>query len=274
MLKGTAREAAAEFLGTFVLIVFGVGVVAQVVLGDGTAGEYLSINIGWGVAVALAVYTAAGVSGAHINPAVTIAVAVHRQFPWSKVLPYIVAQFAGAILASFVVFVVYHEALDAYCNAHHVALEVPGVSNVTAPTAQIWATYPREFADKTFLTSFPGGLLDQILGTALLVLIVFALGDEKNAAPKSNLAPALVGATVLLIGMTFGYNAGYAINPARDLGPRLFTYFAGWGSDVFTTGDNWWWVPIVGPLVGGVVGGYVYDVCITRHHPPDEETAE
>ena len=102
MLQGTAREVAAEFLGTFVLIVFGAGVVAQVVLSGGTAGGYLSINLGWGLAVTMGVYAAGGVSGAHINPAVTVALAVHRRFPWKKVLPYCAGQFAGAFVASVV----------------------------------------------------------------------------------------------------------------------------------------------------------------------------
>jgi glycerol uptake facilitator-like aquaporin len=102
-----------------------------------------------------------------------------------------------------------------------------------------------------------------------LVLLVFAITDEKNLAPKANLAPALIGGVVLLIGMTFGYNSGYAINPARDLGPRLFTAMAGWGADVFVAGHHWWWVPVVGPLIGGVLGGLVYDLLISRHHPKE-----
>jgi len=115
-----------------------------------------------------------------------------------------------------------------------------------------------------------GGLVDQVVGTALLLLVIFALGDTKNFAPEPRIAPLLVGALVVVIGMTFGYNAGYAINPARDLGPRLFTFLAGWGSDVFRAGPFWFWVPIVGPLVGGVLGGFLYDALIARHHPRGE----
>jgi MIP family channel proteins len=257
MLRGTAREAAAEFLGTFVLIVFGAAVVAQVVLSGGTAGQYLSINFGWGLAVTMGVYVAGGVSGAHINPAVTLALAVHRRFAWRKVLPYWAAQMAGAFVASAVVYVVYFDALNHFDG---------GVRQVAGDhaTAGIWATYPQEFLDP-----FPGGVIDQVVGTALLVLLVFAITDEKNLAPKANLAPALIGGVVLLIGMTFGYNSGYAINPARDLGPRLFTAMAGWGADVFVAGHHWWWVPVVGPLIGGVLGGLVYDLLISRHHPKE-----
>src|SRR5688500_12624901 len=112
MLTGTAREASAEFFGTFVLIAFGAGVVAQTVLSGGANGSYIAINIAWGLAVTLGVYAAGGVSGAHLNPAVTLALAVHRGFPWRKVLPYVSAQFAGAFAASAVVYFMYAEALD------------------------------------------------------------------------------------------------------------------------------------------------------------------
>ena len=255
MLRGTAREAAAEVLGTFVLMVFGMGVVAQVVLGGGTSGQYLSINIGWGLGVMLGVYVAAGVSGAHLNPAVTLALAVRRGFAWGKVLPYVAAQCAGAFLASAVVFVTYREALDHFDG---------GARQITGPaaTAGIFATYPQPF-----LSAFPGGFIDQVVGTALLVMVIFALTDKRNFAPPERLTPIAVGLLVLAIGATFGYNAGYAINPARDFAPRVFTALAGWGSGVFHAGGGWWWVPIVAPLVGGVLGAVVYDLFIGRHHP-------
>jgi MIP family channel proteins len=260
MSKEMVRELAAEFLGTFVLILFGVAVVAQVVLSGNQNGEYLSINLGWGMAVTMAVYVAGGVSGAHLNPAVTVALAVHRGFEWRKVLPYIVAQLAGAFVASAVVYLTYHEALQAFDGG---VRQIPG-AGVEHATAGIWATYPAGF-----LSTFPGGVIDQVVGTAMLVLMIFALSDEKNLPPKMNLAPLLVGAVVFLIGMTFGFNSGYAINPARDFGPRVFTAIAGWGGDVFTAGNHWWWVPIIGPLVGGVLGGWIYDIFITHRHPDD-----
>jgi len=255
MLSGTSREAAAEFLGTFTLIVFGSAVVAQVVLSGGSHGGYVSINVAWGLAVTMGVYVSAGVSGAHLNPAVTLALAVHRQFPWRKVLPYGAAQLAGAFAASAVTFATYREAFDRFDG---------GLRQVTGPraTAGIFATYPQEF-----LSNVPGGLVDQVVGTALLILVIFALGDRRNSPPEAAVAPVVVGLLVVLIGMTFGFNAGYAINPARDLGPRLFTAIAGWGAEVFRAGNHWWWVPIVGPCVGALVGGAVYDLFITRHHP-------
>ena len=251
-----AREMAAEFLGTFILIMFGAGVVAQVVLSGGTAGNYLSINIAWGLGVAMAIYVAGGVSGAHLNPAVSVALAVHRKFAWSKVLPYSLAQVAGAFAASAVVFAVYHEALNKFDEG---VRQVAGAHG----TAGIWSTYPQPY-----LTTI-GGLVDQVVGTALLVLLVFALIDGKNLAPSANLLPLMVGLVVVVIGQAFGFNAGYAINPARDLGPRLFTAVAGWGTEVFRAGNHWWWVPVIGPLIGGVLGGYIYDIFVTRRRPPE-----
>lgn len=253
MPRTLLRELLAEFFGTFILIVFGVGVVAQVVLSRGTAGSYLSINIAWGLAVAMGCYVAAGVTGAHLNPAVTVALAAHRRFPWNKVLPYSVAQVAGAFIASVVVFFTYHEALNAFDG---------GVRQVLGPqgTAGIWATYPQPF-----LSAFPGGVIDQIVGTALLVAGIFGITDSRNSPAPAGLAPVLVGLLVVLIGATFGFNSGYAINPARDFGPRLFTSVAGWGAEVFRAGNGWWWVPIVAPLIGGALGGWIYDLLIGNH---------
>jgi MIP family channel proteins len=262
MLRGTAREAAAEFLGTFVLIVFGSAVVAQVVLSGQSHGGYLSINIAWGLAVTMGVYVAGGVSGAHLNPAVTLAVAVHRGFPWNKVLPYMAAQVAGAFTGAAVAFLTYRAAFNRFDG---------GLRQVTGEkgTAGIFATYPQDF-----VSTVPDGLFDQMVGTALLIGLIFALTDQKNLAPEGRVVPIHFGLLVVLIGMTFGFNAGYAINPARDFGPRLFTFVAGWGGDVFRAGNHWWWVPIVGPLVGGVLGGAVYDRLITRHHPGETKARE
>lgn len=259
MQRSVTREAAAEFLGTFILIAFGCAAVAQVVLSDQAKGEWLSINLGWALGVTMGVYVAGGVSGAHLNPAVTVALAVLRRFPWRKVAPYCLAQLAGAFAASVVVYVTYLDALRAFDGGTRQVLGPQG-------TGGIWATYPQPF-----LSPVPGGLIDQIVGTALLLVCVFALIDKRNCAPVASVAPVLIGAVVLGIGITFGYNSGYAINPARDLGPRLFTFLAGWGSEVFRAGQGWWWVPIVGPLVGGVLGGAIYDLLITRFHPPEAQ---
>jgi len=255
MQKGLTRELLAEFFGTFILIMFGVGVVAQVVLSKHTAGDSLSINIAWGLAVTMGCYVAAGVTGAHLNPAVTLALAVHRKLPWSKVLPYSAAQLAGAFVASVVVFINYREALNAFDGGVRQVVGAQG-------TAGIWATYPQPF-----LSTFPGGFIDQVIGTALLVAVIFAITDSRNSPAPAGLAPVVVGLLVLAIGACDGFNSGYAINPARDLGPRLFTFVGGWGSEVFRAGNSWWWVPIVAPLVGGVAGGWAYDLFIGHRFP-------
>jgi MIP family channel proteins len=175
--------------------------------------------------------------------------------PWSKVVPYSLVQTAGAFVASAVVYATYHEALAAFDGG---VRQVAGAQG----TAGIWATYPQPFL------STMGGVVDQVVGTALLVGVILGITDSRNSAPPAGMTPIVVGLLVVVIGATFGFNAGYAINPARDFGPRLFTFVAGWGGDVFTAGNNWWWVPIVGPLVGGVVGGWVYDAFVGNRFPP------
>ena len=249
--SSTLKELSGEFLGTFIILVFGNAVVAQKVLSNGANGSYLAINLAWGLAVTMAVYVSAGASGAHLNPAVTLALAFRKDLPWGKVLPYFAAQIAGAFAGAATVFFVYRDAFNAFDHGNRAIAGDLG-------TAGIFATYPQPY-----LSHF-SGLVDQIVGTALLLLVIRALGDNRNTAPTSNLGPVLVGCLVIVIGMCFGLNCGYAINPARDFGPRLFTMIAGWGSGVFTANDYWFWVPIVGPLVGGVLGATLYDTLIGK----------
>ena len=250
------RELYAEFLGTLVLIAFGAGVVAQVVLSNKQNGEYLSINIAWGFAVTMGIYVAGGVSGAHLNPAVTLALAFRRDIPWSKVLPYSVAQIAGAFTGAAIAFLVYRAAFDNFDGGTRMVAGEKG-------TAGIFATYPQPYLSTT------GALIDQIVGTALLLFVIRAIGDARNNA-AGNLGPIVVGFLVMVIGMAYGLNAGYAINPARDFGPRLFTAIAGWGVETFRANNFYFWVPIVGPLIGGPLGALVYDALIGRHFLKEE----
>ncbi len=293
MFRVDKKEFFAEFLGTLVLMVFGLAVNAQVSLGDQEYGTYLSINLGWGLAVVFGVYVAGGITGAHINPAVTLALAVNREFPWSKVLPYMAAQFIGAFLASALIYVVYLEAIDAdeIARAQEIVVEenaeessegAAQVMTVTAEdppprtlkTAGIWATYPRQFSTRRWISNW-SGFLDQVVGTALLLLCICALTDERNIAPKSNMAPLLIGAVVLMIGMSMGANCAYAINPARDFSPRLFTWLAGWGGQVFRSPNTTWYlVPIIGPFLGGIIGVQLYRLMISRWHSEDQSESE
>jgi glycerol uptake facilitator protein len=261
-------ELSAEFLGTFVLLAFGDGVVAMAVAalnqsGRGTAifaaaGDWLLITWGWALAVAFAVYVAGGVSGAHINPAVTLALAVRRNFPWAKVVPYIIAQLIGAFAGAALVYLVYHNAISSYEAAHNITRGALGGSADSTATFSIFATFPAPYFNASMIWPF----VDQIVGTAFLLMFIVALTDERNQPPRMNLAPLLVGLVVAAIGMSFGANAGYAINPARDFGPRLFAWFTGWGQVAIPGVHNYFWVPIVGPLIGGVIGVIVYDLFI------------
>lgn len=247
-------ELLAEFLGTMVLIAFGNGVVAMVMLfGGGVAGEvvkggYTNITLAWGIAVTMAIFIAGRTSGAHLNPAVTVALAAFRGFPWRKVLPYTVAQVAGAFAGALIVFWNYRPAF----------LKVdPGLEH----TAGVFTTFP------AFPDFMSAGLLDQTIGTALLLMLIFAITDDRNQPLAPGLGPILVGLVVVVVGMSFGGMHGYAINPARDFGPRLFTAFAGFRNNGLTDGPMVWWVPIVGPLLGGVLGAALYDFGIRRFLP-------
>jgi len=250
MKQNLLGELVAEFLGTMVLILFGDGVVAMVLLfGQGLPGEivkggYTNITLAWGLAVTMGIYIAGKISGAHLNPAVTVTMAAFRGFPWSKVIPYSIAQIAGAFVAAALVFWNYHPAF----------LRVdPQLDH----TAGVFTTFP------AFPDIMSAGLLDQTIGTALLLLMIFAITDERNQ-PPANLGPVLVGLVVVVIGMSFGGMHGYAINPARDFGPRLFTVVAGFKNNGLTDGAMVFWVPIVGPIMGGLIGGLVYDAGIRR----------
>ena len=251
-MKSTlTAEMLAEFLGTLVLILFGNGVVAMVVLfGHGVPGEvvnggHTNITLAWGLAVTMGIYIAGKTSGAHLNPAVTVTLAAFRGFPWAKVIPYSIAQIAGAFLGAAIVFWNYH---PAFLKAD------PGLDH----TAGVFTTFP------AFTGQPMAGLLDQIIGTALLMLMIFAITDERNQ-PPANLGPLMVGLIVVVIGMAFGGMHGYAINPARDFGPRLLTVVAGFKNNGLTDGSYVFWVPIVGPLVGGLIGGFTYDALIRRY---------
>jgi glycerol uptake facilitator protein len=248
-------ELAAEFAGTMILILFGVGVVAQVVAGG--LGDHDSIAWGWGLGVTLGVYVAARMSGAHINPAVTVALAATRGFPWRKVLPYSLAQTLGAFVAALLVRWNYNEVITAVD---------PGL---TLKTQVVFSTLP---GNGELPVGTWGAFRDQVIGTAILLLLILALTDLRNTPPAANLAPFVIGLVVVAIGMAWGTNAGYAINPARDLGPRLASFLTGYATawrDQY--GRLYFWVPILGPLIGGVLGAALYQALVGRFLPREGE---
>src|SRR5260370_35512166 len=254
-------ELIAEFFGTLVLILFGDGVVAMVVLfGNGVPGEvvhggFTNITIGWGLGVTMGIYIAGRISGGHLSSAGTNALAIYRGFPWRKGGPYIGAQVLGAFIAAALVF-------WNYARAFHAA--DPQLDH----SAGVFTTFP------FFPDSPSAGLVDQTIGTALLVLLVLAIIDERTQPPGPNLTPVLIGALVMAIGMSFGGMHGYAINPARDFGPRLFTAVAGFKNNGLTNGPKVFWVPIIGPILGGILGAASYDFRVRRFLPPGKRLPE
>jgi MIP family channel proteins len=249
-LAGTLGEAIAEFFGTFVLLLFGDGCVASFSLFNTLPGaapfanEWIVIILGWGLAVMLGIYVAGAVSGAHLNPAVTLALAVRGKFAWNKVLPYMLAQLLGAFFAAIILFYVYKGAID---NA-------VGTKNIADAVGGVFYTSPKPFVG-TF-----GAFCDEFIGTALLVGMIFAITDGRNQPVQANLNPLIIGFVIVAIGASFGLNTGYAINPVRDLGPRLWIAIVSGGASL----TSYTWIPIVAPLLGGVAGGAIYDLTVGK----------
>ncbi|NWX14197.1 AQP7 protein, partial [Aegotheles bennettii] len=253
--NGTIRDLLAEALGMFILMVFGLSTVAQVVLGRGDFGQHLSINLGFGIGVTLGVHVAGGISGAHLNAAITLTHCILGNLPWKKLPAYVIGQFLGSFTASATVFGLYCDALYDYTK---------GNFTVTGPTAtaSIFATYPAPYV------SLVGGFFSEFLATMMLVLGILAIHDQKNNGALEGTQALLTGILVLGIGLGMGLNTGYAINPSRDLPPRIFTAIAGWGMDVFRAGHYWWWVPLAAPILGSLAGALVYKLFIELHNQP------
>jgi glycerol uptake facilitator protein len=258
----------AEFLGTALLVLLGDGVVASVFL-MGKEADWILITTGWGLAVAISVYVTGRVSGGHLNPAVTLALASRREFPASRVVPYWIAQIAGAMAGAGLLYVDYSSAFAQFEWTYGItrgAMEAGKLAGKAAGGAGIFATFPA-------FDNIAGSLLSEVLGTAVLLLGVRAVTDRRNAAPGRGLEPLLVGAIVWAIGLSLGGLTGYAINPARDFGPRLVAYLCGWGSAVFVSHHYYFWIPIVGPLIGGILGIWTYDRIIAPNLPPESADA-
>jgi glycerol uptake facilitator protein len=249
-------ELIAEFLGTMILILFGVGVVAQVVTNpEGKLGGHDSIAWAWGIGVILGVYVSARISGGHINPAVTIALAAFKGFPWRKVLPYSLAQTAGAFVAGLIVRFTYADLIFKVDPDH------------TIKTQGIYSTLPGNGIEGVSITT---AFFDQIVGTAILVFVVFALINAANNPPLANLVPVVIGLLVVGIGMAWGANAGYAINPARDFGPRLASLITGYQDAMFDQhGVLYFWLPIVAPIIGGLLGGALFKYAVEAFLPAE-----
>ncbi|MFZ3071552.1 MAG: MIP/aquaporin family protein [Anaerolineaceae bacterium] len=260
MENRTMKEFIGEVFGTFILILLGDGVVANVGLAPriaGTAYNWNTIAIGWAFAVVIAVYVSAGVSGAHLNPAVTLGLAARRGFPKSKVLPYIAAQFIGAFLGALAVYLIYRDGL------------------VAAGMPNVWSTGPGSVFGQSWWGSASSGAtgtytmvtasIAEFFGTLMLTWGIAASGDLKNNGLKDNLGGLIVGFTVLAIGLSLGGPSGYSINPARDLGPRILGALV--GTKGLFDGIYWLIVPVLVPAISGPIGFWLYDMLISKNLP-------
>lgn len=243
-MKETYKELLSEFLGTFIMMLFGLGVVAMVVVFEGAKGNFLSITLAWGFAVMFGIFVG-GYSGAHLNPAVSFALAATHRFPWKKVPLYALTQTFAAFMAALVVYLDYFR-------------EILRIDPSLSKTAGIFTTFPAEPDHLMF------GLFDQVLGTFLLLFLILVVLDHFKRVGSEYLIPIIIGLLVMVIGMSFGGMYGYAINPARDFGPRLMTVMLGFSNNGLTDGTLIYLVPIIGPLIGGTLGALAYDFTIGR----------
>lgn len=247
------REFLAEFLGTAFLVLFGCAAVAQYKLRKEDPNNnpiFLSINMSFGFGLTLGILVTSKISGGHLNPAVSFAALLIGKINALQFVLYLLAQFFGSFVAAFFVYITYRDALTALPNMY------------TIKIASIFATYPCE--NLTVL----GGIIDQTLGTFLLITVFLALVDKRNNSKEDGLHWSMVafsmGITVTLIGISFGYNSAFAINPARDFAPRLFSFIVGWGSQVFTAGNYFFWIPIVAPFLGALIAVILYTIFINN----------
>ncbi|AAX16755.1 MIP/aquaporin family protein [Borrelia hermsii] len=240
------KEFIAEFLGTFILLALGTGSIAMTTLfpsnpavaGEIIKGGYTNIVLGWGLGVTFGVYTAAKISGAHLNPALSIGLASIGKFPTSKLFHYILAQILGAFSGALMTLIVFYPKW----------IEIDPTFEITQG---IMSTFPA-------VSGFWPGFIDQIFGTFLLMFLVLVVGKFVKEETQNPFFPFIIGAIVLAIGISFGGMNGYAINPARDLGPRILLLLAGFknhGFDDMTV----FIIPILGPIIGAILGAIVYE---------------
>ncbi|KAJ8414952.1 hypothetical protein AAFF_G00024750 [Aldrovandia affinis] len=248
------RQALAECLGTLILVMFGCGAVAQLVLSGGSHGMFLTVNFAFGFSATLGILVCGQVSGGHLNPAVTFALCLLGREKWRKFPVFFLFQTLGAFLGAGVIFGLYYDALWDFAGSKNDLIVVGEKA-----TAGIFATYPSKHL------TIVNGFFDQMIGTAALIVCILAIVDPYNNPIPRGLEAFTVGFVVLVIGLSMGFNSGYAVNPARDLGPRLFTAMAGWGSEVFTAKSYWFFVPIFAPFLGAIVGVLVYQLMVGFH---------
>ncbi|MBR2161015.1 MAG: aquaporin family protein [Bacteroidaceae bacterium] len=254
------REFIGESLGTFILTLFGCGSVAVAVL----FGEYTSIfqiAIVWGLAVALAIYVTRHLCPAHLNPAVSVSMALGKRMPFGKLPSYLLAQFIGAFLAGGVLLLLFNPSIEAYELAH-------GIERGTAAsvdTARMFGEfYPNPGDALVSTVSLPLAIAAEAVGTFVLVLFIFCFTEDCNVGrPDSNIAPLFIGLTVSICITLIAPLTQAGFNPARDFGPRIVAWLAGWGSAAFPDSvGGFFWVYILGPIIGGALATYFFTLVL------------
>ncbi|KAJ1918678.1 aquaporin-like protein [Mycoemilia scoparia] len=253
-IRSYLAEYIAEFFGTMLLVIFGNGVVATTLFNPRVAGsEYILTSFGWGLGLAFALYVTMGVSGGHLNPAISFALALFGKFPYSKFVGYCLAQILGALVGAAVVFGLYHGQISAFDGGNRQTLGPQG-------TGALFFSLPDPNNSRA------QSVFSEILNTVLLMGIILAINDPRMT-PAEGYKPIAIGLLLVSIGLSTGYVSGYAINPARDFGPRAFAAMVGYGKDPFTIYDHYFVIPMFCPFPGAVIGILLYELFII---PKDE----
>jgi glycerol uptake facilitator protein len=255
-----------ETVGTFILVFVGVGSVHSAVITGAMSGIW-QVAVVWGIGVSLAIYVSSAMSGAHLNPAITVALAAFRGFAWRNVVPYILSQLVGAILAACLLYVLFHGPIASFELAKGLVRGNPG----SELSAMVYGEY---FPNPAIAASSPGivglsvfaAMLAETVGTAILALIVFAVTDEHNTGrPDKRLAPLFIGLTVSVLIAILAPISQAGFNPARDFGPRLVAYMAGWGSVAIPgPSGGFFTVYILSPIVGALIGAAAYKYIVSK----------
>jgi len=261
-MKALPKWFTGEFFGTFLLVFFGCGSVCAAVLTGAQVGVF-QVAIVWGLGIATAIYLTGALSGAHLNPAVTVSMTVWSDFPKSRVAPYVAAQLLGAFVAAAVLYLIFGGALAVFERANHLVRGQPG----SEASAMVFGEFfpspcgqPLTAEARTRMSAL-AAFGAEVIGTAILLLVVFSVTDERNKARPQILTAATIGLTVTLLISLLGPLTMACFNPARDFAPRVFSSLAGWGGVPFqVNGLGWLTVYIIAPVLGGLLGGGVYRV--------------
>jgi glycerol uptake facilitator protein len=248
----------AEFFGTFVFLLCGIGCVAGLILGGASFTQW-DLSITWGFAVTMGVYLCAAISGAHLNPSVTVALSIWGCFDKRKIIPYIIAQTLAGFLAAAVAYFLYYDLFQLKLASIEALGDPVAIAKAKTALVGIFCTFPN--ANIGLIQAF----FTELVITAILMALIMALTDDGNGVPRGAMAPLLIGIVVALIGASFGPLTGFAMNAARDFGPRLFATLAGWGTDALTGYPlspkitiPYFIIPLTAPIIGACIGAYAY----------------